>query len=97
VAWLEPPAGSLVVLSACDTGLGRLSSGEGSLARTVDAVDARWLQLTVLNIPLQMALTLLTAVGASSGSALTRALGWIAALLETVLLIGHIVLWLTTA
>jgi hypothetical protein len=69
----------------------------GALAQTVDAVDARWVRLTFLNIPLQMLLTLLTAVGASSRSAPTRGLGWAAALLNLVLVVGHVVLSAMTA
>ncbi len=69
---------------------------DGALASTVDFVDTRWLRLTFLNIPLHMALTLLTAVGASSRSSAARGIGWTAALLESVLLVGHVVLTLTS-
>lgn len=65
---------------------------DGALARTADVVDTHWMRLTFLNIPLQMALTLLTALGASSRSSATRGLAWAAAVVNLVLVLGHVVL-----
>ncbi len=70
---------------------------DGFFARTVDRVDALWVQLLFLNIPLQILLMLVTSVCAGSDRpAVLRAGIWVGAL-NGALVLGHVILSVATA
>ncbi len=74
-----------------------LQGQDGFFARTVDRIDAVWVELLFLNIPLQILLTLVIMVCAGSERpAVLRAGLWVGAL-NGILVLGHIVLSVATA
>ncbi len=70
---------------------------EGFFARTVDRVDALWVKLLFLNIPLQLFLALLTTVCAGSGRPTTVRLAFWLGALNCALVLVHISLSVATA
>ena len=70
---------------------------DGFFARTVDRIDANWIKLLFLNIPLQIFLTLVTSGCAYSERPPALKMGlWVGAL-NVVLILVHIVLSVGTA
>ncbi len=70
---------------------------DGFFARTVDRIDAPWVQLIFLNLPLQILLTLATSSCASSDRPAVLKTGlWIGGL-NAILILVHIVLSVLTA
>lgn len=74
-----------------------LQGQDGFFARTVDCIDALWVKLLFLNIPLQILLTLVTTVCARSERQTVLRTGlWVGAL-NVVLVLVHILLSVATA
>ena len=74
-----------------------LQGPDGFFARTVDHVDALWLKATFLNVPLQLVLALVVLGCAASRSDRQHGLGLALAVLNAVLIAGHVVLSFATA
>ena len=75
-----------------------LQGQDGFFAVTADRVQAIWVQLIFLNIPVQLTLALIASFGLTQGDspAITR-FGLAVAVVNAVLIIGHIGLSVMTA
>ena len=69
---------------------------DGFFARTVDRIDATWVKLLFLNIPLQILLTLVITVCAGSERPAVLKTGIWVGVVNGVLVLGHIVLSVAT-
>ena len=75
-----------------------LQGQNGFFAVTIDRVQSTWVQLLFLNIPVQLILTIIASFGLTKGQspAMTR-FGLAIAIVNAVLIVGHIGLSMMTA
>jgi hypothetical protein len=73
------------------------SGNDGFFGRTVDRVNAMWVQMLFLNIPLQILLVGACAAAATSSNTFALRIGIAAGALNAVLILCHIVLSVITA
>ena len=109
-AWAEEPE-VVVADDALDRALQRLTLAclgwmfvylvlqgqDGFFATTVERVDVLWVQATFLDVPLQIALTLVMALCAGSSRRWTTVLGVATGAVNMALIAGHVVLSFATA
>ena len=74
-----------------------LQGQDGFFARTVDRIDALWIKLLFLNVPLQILLTLVTTISAGSERPVILKVGLWTGALNGVLILVHIILSVATA
>ena len=75
-----------------------LQGQDGFFAVTADRVQATWVKLVFLNIPVQLILTIIASFGLTKGYSPVRTrFALVIAIINAILIIGHIVLSVTTA
>ena len=75
-----------------------LQGQDGFFAVTADSVQATWVKLVFLNIPLQLILTIIASFGLTKGYSPARTrFALVVAIINAALIIGHIGLSLMTA
>jgi hypothetical protein len=74
-----------------------LQDENGYFARTVEQVESPWLQLTALNVPLHLALTVVMALCSASRHRLALKAGLVLGVVNVTLIAAHVVLSIATA
>ena len=75
-----------------------LQGQDGFFAVTIDRVQATWVKLLFLNIPVQLILTIIASYGLAKGQSPARTrFGLAIAIVNAVLIVGHIGLSVMTA
>jgi hypothetical protein len=70
---------------------------DGYFARTVEQVESPWLQLTALNLPLHLALTVVMVLCSASRQRLALKAGLVLGLINVTLIAAHVALSIATA